>query len=342
MLMLQIMLFVISSGASVEVRCDADKNLKGIFFQDQAMMEAFQAYPELVCIDATYKLLELRLPVYSMLCEDSNGLSEIIAVCLLVQEDTESMTWMVESFKKLNPQWRKIRVIMGDKDMGERDVLKQCIPNASVLICLFHTLRNFRREVTCEKMGITSGQRTVCLDLLQKLCYAHTEEDYSKLYSQFQSSAPREVVTYFNENWHPIRNEWVLGIKSSCGNFLNFTNNRLESINGKLKQVIKRYSSLEEFIEKFFIILTALRTERDHKAAIMYQKVKVHPFPLDSPQSDYSRFLTSYATEYVLKQLSLIDKVKDIKDENGQYSVETSEGVRVVTFTSCECIFIVL
>ena len=103
--------------------------------------------------------------------------------------------------------------------------------------------------------------------------------------------------------------------------------------------MIKRYSSLEEFIEKFFIILTALRTERDHKAAIMYQKVKVHPFPLDSPQSYYSRFLTSYATEYVLKQLSLIDKVKDIKDENGQYSVETSEGVRVVTFTSCKCIF---
>ncbi len=45
MLMLQIMIFVISLGASVEVHCDADKNLKGIilFFQDQAMMEALQA-----------------------------------------------------------------------------------------------------------------------------------------------------------------------------------------------------------------------------------------------------------------------------------------------------------
>ncbi len=49
------------------------------------MIEAFRAYPELVCVDATYKLLELRLPVYIMLCEDSNGLSEIVAVCLLVK-----------------------------------------------------------------------------------------------------------------------------------------------------------------------------------------------------------------------------------------------------------------
>ena len=119
---------------------------------------------------------------------------------------------------------------MADKDIGERDVLKRCFPNASVLICLFHTLRTIRREVTCDKMGISSWQRNVCLELLQKICYAHSEADYSDLYSQFQICAPKEVVSYYDENWHPIiiRSEWVLGMKSSCGNLLNFTNNRLE------------------------------------------------------------------------------------------------------------------
>ena len=33
------------------------------FFQDVQMQQVFAAYPELVCIDATYKLLELRLPL---------------------------------------------------------------------------------------------------------------------------------------------------------------------------------------------------------------------------------------------------------------------------------------
>ena len=113
------------------------------------------------------------------------------------------------------------------------------------------------------------------------------------------------MVNYFNDNWHPIRNEWVLGwvlgMKSNCGSFLNFTNNRLESINGKLKQVLNLYSSLEEFIDRFFIILTALRTERDHKAALMFQKVKVIPFSEDSPECQYSKLLTTYAADYVLK-----------------------------------------
>ena len=123
-------------GASVEVYCDDKKNLKGIFFQDQQIIEIFKAYLELLCLDATYKLLEFRLPVYIMLCEDENGMSKTIAVCLLVQEDAESITWMVDSFKKHNPGCQKIRVIMADKDIGERYMLKHCIPNASILVCV--------------------------------------------------------------------------------------------------------------------------------------------------------------------------------------------------------------
>ena len=37
---------------------------------------------------------------------------------------------------------------MADKDIGERDAVKSALPPASVLICLFHALRTFRREVS--------------------------------------------------------------------------------------------------------------------------------------------------------------------------------------------------
>lgn len=66
------------------------------------MQDAFAAYPELICIDATYKLLELGYPVYLIICEDSNGQSEVIAVTLLVTEDEDSINWMMSSFKKNN------------------------------------------------------------------------------------------------------------------------------------------------------------------------------------------------------------------------------------------------
>lgn len=107
-------------------------------------------------------------------------------------------------------------------------------------------------------MGISSGQRKHCLELLQKMAHAPSESDYTALYAQFQNDAPKEVVTYFNTNWHTIRSEWVLGMKFVGGSFSNSTNNRLESINGKLKQVISRHSSLRDFVHHFFIVLTAL------------------------------------------------------------------------------------
>ena len=57
------------------------------------------------------------------------------------------------------------------------------------------------------------------------------------------------------------------------GNFLNGTNNRVESLNPKLKSVVSRSSSLEEFVEKFFFILRVLRAEQDHKASLSALKV---------------------------------------------------------------------
>ena len=130
-----------------------------------------------------------------------------------------------------------------------------------------------------------------------------------------------------------------MGLKFGCGSFLNSTNNRLESVNGKLKQVITRHSSLEEFIEHFFIILTALRTERDHKAALIFQKVKVSPYSADSPEAQYSQLLTPYAYKFVQKQLALVDKVKEIEESSGVFTIKTSEGVLTVSSTNCTCIF---
>ena len=94
----------------------------------------------------------------------------------------------METLKKAGSQWRNIRIIMADKDIGERQVLKESFPQAEVLICLFHALRSFRREVTCEKFGITSGQRTLCLEMIQKLAYANSTVEYDSIYARKRHS----------------------------------------------------------------------------------------------------------------------------------------------------------
>ena len=60
------------------------------------MKNVFAAYPEILFVDATYKLLELRFPVYVIAIEDGNGLSEIAAIFLLLEETEVSISTVVE------------------------------------------------------------------------------------------------------------------------------------------------------------------------------------------------------------------------------------------------------
>ena len=299
----------------MEVLVNDNNVLCGIYFQDENMKRIFAAYPELVCMDATYKLVNLQFPFYVLLVEDGNGQSEVAAAFLLLEETEVSILSVIEIFKRHNPSWELVRVLMTDKDLTERDVLAKSFPSAPLLICLYHTFRSFHREIAMDNMGITSGQRNCCVDMLQNMAYATSEEKYLELYTAFETTAPPPVLDYFNQQWHPIRHQWVMGMKYSTGNFLNGTNNRLESLNAKLKSVIARYSTLEEFVDNSFFLLRVLRSERDHKASTVIQKVPVTFHSTTDPVSlSYMQYLTSYAYNFLSKQMALKDKIKLIND----------------------------
>ena len=133
---------------TVDISTDPDDNFCGLFIQDEHMRRVFDAYPEIIFFDATYKLLELQFPVYLFVVEDANGETDIVGLGFLVVEDAESLGWLVETFMQKNPSAKRTRLVMADKDLNERDTIKKMMPWAKILICLFHTLKTFRREVT--------------------------------------------------------------------------------------------------------------------------------------------------------------------------------------------------
>lgn len=140
------------------------------------MKQVFAAYPEILCVDATYKLLELHLPLYILLVEDGNGQSEIACSFLLLEETETSLLMVASLLKNDNPAWESVQVLMADKDITGREVLPKAFPAAGLLICIFHTFCSFRREVTCEKLGIRSGQHNLCLTKLQQMASAPSEQ----------------------------------------------------------------------------------------------------------------------------------------------------------------------
>ena len=60
---------------------------------------------------------------------------------------------------------------MSDKDMIERGIHSEEIPNAVRQIWLFHTHRNFKQEMFMEKWHITSDQKQMMLEIITKLVF---------------------------------------------------------------------------------------------------------------------------------------------------------------------------
>ena len=227
-------------GSTVEVFTDDTDTFTSLVFQDSTMKAIFSSYPEVIFVDATYKLTNLRMPVYLMMSIDGNGQDEIVFVFLTTVETESIITKMVQAFKRVNPRWINTKVVMSDEDFNERNVFKKEFSQASIQICLFHTLRSFKREITTEKMGIRPGERDHVLEIITKLAYSKSEAEYDLHYQDLSESGFKTVISYYNSNWHSIHQEWVKFFKNSSFTLGENTNNRLENINGKSKSVCSR------------------------------------------------------------------------------------------------------
>ena len=241
------------------------------------MKSQFERYPEIVLMDATHKTNNLDMPFYTMATIDGNGETQPVASFLVENEDEESIRCMMQLFKKGNPNWCKIEVFITDKDMTERNVIKSEIAQVHLQICLFHVMRTFHREVTMEKMGITSTERDTIKSQIKECAYSYSDDIYDERYSQLMEVCNDKVKDYYNKNWHPIKDQWVEGLKSRQLNLEQRTNNRLESFFQKLKQCTKSRGTLQEIISGFMDYLSTMRSER-HFKRVQGIKVSTEPF----------------------------------------------------------------
>ena len=297
----------------------------------------FEKFPELILIDATYKLNNLNMPLYVIMVVDGNGESEVVTLWLAANEDKVTINHLMNVFIKHNDT-TKTKCIMADKDMVERDIIAEKVPSAALMICLFHTLRTFRREITVEKMNLNAAQRVTVLEIIAKLAYARDEDDYLKYYQQLKETKLTEVIDYFDTNWHGIKEQWVEGLKRESCHYLNSTNNRLECINQKIKSVVSKHSPVLNFFEDLMKCLDSLALERDHRAAMIFKKNPVNLLLEHECLSQYRDLLTPYAFSFVLKQFELSKQVKSTvrRDGDRQTVIIHSKG-KTLNTSDCQC-----
>ena len=328
-------------GSTAEVIINQENNFEGLFFQDEYMRQMYSKFPELLLVDATYKLLELRMPVYLLLCVDGEGLSEIVGMFILAEETKAVIEAAVGVFKKFNPSWSETKVVMSDKDFSEREAFTKCFPGASLNICLYHTLRSFRREITCEKMGISSDERYRCLEILTELAYSRSSKEFEK-HLQALENTSSSVKEYIEINWVPIKEQWVTCFKDNTMNLDERTNNRLESTFGKFKSVCSKYASLLQFFHEFFAVLASLLNERNHHFLMTFTRRPIDYVTFDGILKNYADFLTPYSFEFVREQFNKASSLSNMSQTGTDtFAVASSkdDDPIITTAETCTCSF---
>lgn len=321
-------------GANVRVLRDENDELVCIFFQDTRMASIFDKYPELLLYDATYKMNEREMPLFVQSVVDGNGTTEIVALAICKSESRAVIEFVLDSFKEINPNWTKIKCVIGDKDFADRIVYKEKFIGVALQICLFHVLRTFNREISA-KRGITKDERQKALEILQRLCYASSYDYYDEQYEKLCQLNIESVTEYYNTNWHSIKDEWTLCGRNQYANYLNSTNNRSESMNHKIKTVGTRNSNLLTFFENVSTSVSVLASEKDIKVLRQDMRVERIRFQ-DANLLNYHQFLTPFVFSKIQLEFGQMEIVNFT-------SCDTDSGItisgRTVTSSNCSCEF---
>ena len=217
-----------------------------------------------------------------------------------------------------------------------RKVLKSEMPQISLLLCLFHVLRTCKREITTEKMEITSAQRTTVLEVLQRITYSPSEEEYTTNYHDLLALEIPTVTEYFNKNWHSIRTQWVEGLKRQSFSLGERTTNRVESTFQKIKSVTSSSLPLQEFLKILLKMISTFRTERQHRALTVLAKVSRCTTEMNEDEAAYSLLLTPYAYKILQREQKGEERVTLTASENS-FTCQSTEGELIVTDTTCSC-----
>ncbi|XP_078703251.1 uncharacterized protein LOC144928580 [Branchiostoma floridae x Branchiostoma belcheri] len=308
-----------------------DNTLDSLFLQTAEMANIFAKYPEVVLIDSAYNTNNLNMPLFTICVMDGNGIGQPVAYVLLSDETQASLSRALRIFKESNAHHTHVKTVVMDKDPSEIAAVSEELPEAKVVICLFHAIRALHQAASKHVKDRDVFEQVI--KLINTLAYSLDEKSYDDAYAELlMLEGASEFARYFSKNWHSVRRDWVKFWIDQHVHYGNRTNNRVEANHGKLKKLLRGKVTLSELISNILIFTRAKVAQTNVR--VFNQKMKV-PVGRSCPvETAYSEACTVHASQYISKQLA--------RAKLGKYTVKTQDdGSFVVSVPGSDRYYIV-
>lgn len=319
----------------------SSKSLKGIFFTTERMRQLMSFWPKVLFIDGTYKLTNIGFVLVLMNCMDTNNYTHVVGCAILADEQADTLSEMFKSFiEEHKKACTLLECIITDKDLTERNVLKQLLVGVKLFLCQFHTLQAMGREITPSKMDATKEEVDLSLRILECMVKTSSEDKFHRKFEELQKVAPPKILLYYLNNHHELRKEWAkcYMIDFTYG---QFTNNRTEALNNSIKLQIPLNNDLCVLIHNIFKWIQYRNNKLRHDLGMALFKTKrsnIHPE--DSPEYFYMCTLTDHGFKLLFPELQRRQPLSvKLNDDHKTFTGLASGKPIAVTEKTCQCIF---
>ncbi|MGA9509007.1 MAG: hypothetical protein WBV55_10340 [Candidatus Sulfotelmatobacter sp.] len=118
-----------------------------LFYAHHTSIELIQSYPDVILIDATYKVNIYNMPMIHFLGIAATGQTFSIAFCFVSAENDLQYHTAIAAFKTLVIGEAKVEVFLTDDEAALKNALAAVFPTVPQLLCLWHINKRVQTKV---------------------------------------------------------------------------------------------------------------------------------------------------------------------------------------------------
>ncbi|ETM32089.1 hypothetical protein, variant 1 [Phytophthora nicotianae] len=210
--------FAALEGNAAKIFVDNEKVLSNITLQTKHMRKVFEAFPEVLRVDALppskENTSESSYSVFSLMAHDTLGNWQYVQHAIVECDRSETLRAALDQFKAHNARHPRIRalIVPSDDSPGLLEELRTSFPSARVLYSQFHVVRALHKAILNHGNDLTSWHRDRLTGIAQLLVYAPTSLVYGAniaLMADVLGSKQHSFFRYYLEMWDSCRDRWT-------------------------------------------------------------------------------------------------------------------------------------
>ncbi|KZS03097.1 Uncharacterized protein APZ42_034260 [Daphnia magna] len=194
----------------IKVLHNSDGEVAAIFVQLEKQRQLYKTYGNVIELDGTYKTTKAGFSLYHLLIEDNNGDGQPVAMFLVKEETTDSISTCLEVFSE-NNDISVTKVTVTDKDCAEIAALAKYFPTATHILCHFHVLKAIDAKLNKIK-NIGKQKNNEIQEYFRSALFAATQEEFDASHEHLMRQDGC-VAAYFRDNWFNIVDNFHYTIK---------------------------------------------------------------------------------------------------------------------------------